>query len=193
MSQKIIGRLLDEAFDFVVTVDPHLHRTHDFAEIVAKGIAVSAVSAFAELLRSEGIGSDTVILGPDTESEIQAGRLAGPLGLSHMAGEKRRAGDRRVEIALPDPGLVKSRPVILFDDMVSTGATLCQCAKAAWAAGAASVEALTVHALFGEEDKAAFKEAGIARIRSSDSLPHPTNAVSLAPLIAEALAPEIPR
>lgn len=191
VSQKVIGRLLGDAFDFVVTVDPHLHRTHDFTEVVPKGVAVSAVPAFAELLRSERIAANTVILGPDSESEIPVRRLAGLLGLVPMAGEKKRGGDRRVEIVLPDPALVKARPVILFDDMVSTGATLCQCAKAARAAGAASVEALTVHALFGEADKAALREAGIARIRSSDSLPHPTNALYLAPLIAEALAPKI--
>jgi len=191
VSQKVVGRLLDEAFDSVITVDPHLHRTHDFATVIPKGIAVSAVSAFAELLRSEQVAANTIILGPDSESEIHVQRLAGSLGLAHMVGEKSRAGDREVEVTLPDPALVKSRPVILFDDMVSTGATLCQCAEAARAAGATSIEALTVHALFGHADEASFKAAGIVRIRSSDSLPHPTNALSLAPLIAEALASKI--
>lgn len=189
VSQKLLGRLLGEAFDRVITVDPHLHRTHDLSHVVGagKGLAISAAPAFAELLRRENIAKNTIIIGPDAESEAQVRRLAEPLGLKFMTAEKRRLNDREVAIDLPAADALKGRNVVLFDDMVSTGATLCQCARLAARAGATSIEALAVHALFGAEEAAAFAAAGIARFRSSDSLPHPTNAVALAPLIAAAL------
>jgi ribose-phosphate pyrophosphokinase len=54
-------------------------------------------------------------------------------------------------------------------------------------AGCAAIEALIVHALFDDAAAAALAEAGIAQIRSTDSVPHATNAVPLAPLLAAAL------
>ena len=190
VSQKVIGKLLGGAVDTVLAVDPHLHRTRSLGAVfgAGKGLAISAAPAFVDLLRAERVRPDTVILGPDAESEAQVRRLAKPLGLLGVTAKKRRSGDRKVRVRLPDAGLLKGRPVVLFDDMVSTGATLCQCAVLAGRAGAASIEALAVHALYGPGEQAAFEAAGIARVRSSDSLVHPSNAVALAPLIAAALA-----
>ena len=190
VSQKVIGKLLGGAVDKVLAVDPHLHRTRSLSAVfgAGKGLAISAAPAFADLLRAETVPPDTVILGPDSESEAQVRRLAKPLGLQYLTAEKRRSGDRTVRLRLPKAGLLKGRPVVLFDDMVSTGATLCQCAVLAARAGAASIEAFAVHALYGPGDQAAFEAAGIARVRSSDSLAHPSNAVALAPLSAAALA-----
>ncbi|HLF58939.1 MAG TPA: ribose-phosphate diphosphokinase [Alphaproteobacteria bacterium] len=187
VSQMLVGRLLGQSFDAVIAVDPHLHRIRKLSTAVKHGTAISAAPAFVELLRKEKAPPETVIVGPDAESESQVRRLAEPLGLSFMTAEKRRRGDREVSIRLPRTPSLKGRPVVLFDDMVSTGATLCQCAVLALQAGAASVEALAVHALFGPGETGAFEAAGIKRLRSSDSLTHPTNAVFLAPLIAAAL------
>lgn len=189
VSQKVIGKLLGAAVDAVIAVDPHLHRTRNLAAVFGKGkgVAISAAPAFVALLRGEKVAPDTVIVGPDAELEGQVRRLAEPLGLEFMTAEKRRRSDREVSIRLPKAALLKGRPVVLFDDMVSTGATLCQCALLAGQAGTASIEALAVHALYGPGEEAAFEAAGIARLRSSDSLPHPSNAVALAPLLCAAL------
>ena len=45
-----------------------------------------------------------------------------------------------------------------------------------------------VHALFDEEAASRMRAAGIDEIVSTDTLPHPTNRIHVAPLIAEALA-----
>ena len=55
------------------------------------------------------------------------------------------------------------------------------------AAGAGSVEAAVVHALYDDQVAKALAEAGISRVISSDSVIHPTNQVRLAPLLAAAL------
>jgi ribose-phosphate pyrophosphokinase len=49
------------------------------------------------------------------------------------------------------------------------------------------VLAATVHAVFPMERMAAFKAAGIETVVSADGIPHPTNAIGLADLIAECL------
>jgi ribose-phosphate pyrophosphokinase len=189
VSQKVLGDLLGRGFDRVIAVDPHLHRTRDLDAVFGPGrnLALSAAPAFVELLRAEKVPPETLVIGPDAESLAQVRRLAEPLGLQYLTAEKRRSGDREVEIAFPAGTALKGRPVVLFDDMVSTGATLSRCAVLALERGARSVEALAVHALYGPGEAAGFEAAGIGRLRSSDSLAHPSNAVFLAPLLAEAL------
>ena len=190
INQKVIGALLARTVDRVVTVDAHLHRTKRI-EDVFPGIEaqdLSAMPAIADALR--GIARETVVVGPDEESQAWVSDLAGRLSLAAAVARKTRAGDRSVEIAFPDPSLFKDRPVLLVDDIVSSGGTLIACARALAAAGARTVDAVITHALFAPEMIADFKRAGIGSIRSTSSVPHPTNAIALDGILAAALEKE---
>ena len=66
--------------------------------------------------------------------------------------ERLRRGDRSVEITSPSPQLFTGRPVLLIDDIVSSGGTLIACAKALVAAGARSIDVIVTHALFRARD-----------------------------------------
>jgi ribose-phosphate pyrophosphokinase len=50
------------------------------------------------------------------------------------------------------------------------------------------VDALVVHALFAEGAYEALQQAGIAHVVSTDTIPHPTNRIGVAALLAQALA-----
>jgi ribose-phosphate pyrophosphokinase len=189
VSQKVVGKLIAGAFDRVITVNPHLHRTAEI-QSVFPGIpaaAIDAAPAMAALLAVEGVPSDTVVVGPDEESRPWAEALAAPLGLAVITARKLRSGDRDVAVTFPDAAAVAGRPVLLLDDMASTGETLAACARASRAAGALRVEAFVVHALFDEAAMRKLASAGIGRLRSSDSIPHSSNALELADLLAAAL------
>jgi len=193
ISQKTVGRLLAGAVDRVITVDAHLHRTKNI-EAVFPGIEatdLSAMPAIADYLRAVGFDPATVVAGPDAESEPWVGDLARRLGLAHAVARKTRRGDRSVEIAFADPKLFAGRPVLLVDDIVSSGGTLMTCAQALAAAGAGSVDAIITHALFPPALKSEFLRAGIRSIRSTNSVPHPTNAIALDAILADALQREI--
>ena len=190
VSQKVMAGLLGPAFDRLLTVDPHLHRVPSIGQVfpATEALSISAAPALARLLADDRMGADTLILGPDSESRALTAGVAEPLGCEYLVAEKERRGDRRVTVRLPRDAALKGRRVILVDDVVSTGTTLMECARLAVAGGAAAVEAVIVHALFAPATDQAFREAGIGRLRSTDSLAHPTNAVPLAPLLAAALA-----
>jgi len=64
------------------------------------------------------------------------------------------------------------------------------CAKALLSAGAKSVDAIVTHALFPPEMIALFKAAGLRSVRSTHCVPHPTNAIELDALLADALRRE---
>ncbi|MCE9524287.1 MAG: ribose-phosphate diphosphokinase [Alphaproteobacteria bacterium] len=189
ISQKVVGRMLASTFDRIVTVDAHLHRTHDI-RTVFPGIEsenLSAMPAMAESLRSTGFDPSSVVVGPDAESEPWVRELAGRLSLPHVVCAKTRRSDYQVDIIVPEPERVTGKPVFLVDDLVSSGGTLSVCARALKAAGAASIDAIVTHALFPPEAGEAFIRAGIRSVRSTNTVPHPTNAIALDAVLAEAL------
>jgi ribose-phosphate pyrophosphokinase len=193
ISQKVVGHLLAASFARVVTVDAHLHRTKDIHHVFP-GIEaddLSAIPAIAEALRASGCDPKTVVAGPDTEARPWVADLAGRLSLDHTVARKTRASDRSVAIDFADPSLFAGRPALLIDDIVSSGATLIACAKALHAAGATTVDAIVTHALFAPELTRALFEAGIRSVKSSDSVPHASNAIALDGILADALSKEI--
>jgi len=192
VSQHAMGTLLATIVDRVVTVDAHLHRTHNigavFPGIEAENL--SAMPAIAGALARSGTDPATVVIGPDAESEPWVKDLAGRLGLQHTVARKMRHGDRSVEIDFADAALLAGRRALLVDDIVSSGTTLMVAAKTLRAMGASAVDSVVTHALFPPAMIAAFTDAGIRSIRSSDSAPHPTNAIALDDILAATLARE---
>ena len=193
ISQRVVGKLLADAFDRVVTVDAHLHRVKRIADVFT-GIEaedISAVPAIAGELAARAGSAQTIIVGPDEESEGWVRDLARRLGLPHGVARKIRRGDRHVEIAVAEPERFAHKDVILLDDMISSGGTIIACAKALREAGAANIDVVVTHALFDEATAHAFAAAGIRTVRSTDSVPHASNSISLAPILAQVLHREL--
>jgi len=193
ISQRAIGTLLANTFDRVVTLDAHLHRTPSLAGVFP-GIEadnLSAAPAIEALLRGEAVAATTVVVGPDAESRPWVAGIAGRLGLAYSVAQKARQSDQSVQVSFPDPALFAGRPVLFIDDIVSSGGTLNACAEALAPSGASSIEAIIVHALFPPALMPTFGRAGIRSIRSTNSVPHPTNAISLDDLLARALRREV--
>lgn len=189
VSQRHIAGLLASRFDALVTVDPHLHRIAALGDVMP-GCGVAVLSA-AGLIGSwvSRQFARPLLLGPDEESAPwvrDAARACAPQA-DHAWCVKQRRGDRDVEVTLP-PGLdCRGRAVVLIDDMASTGHTLMAAATLALAAGAASVDAAVTHALFVGDAIAQLHAAGVGRVWSTDCVPHASNAISVVPLLAQAL------
>lgn len=186
VSQRVIGRLLARRFDTVITVDPHLHRTHELAAAVPvrRAVTLSAAPVMAEWLGSRE--PKPVLLGPDEESEQWVGAIARSSGCAYAVARKRRLGDREVRIDLPEFDF-SSRPVVIVDDIASTGKTLAEAARRLASAGAARISVLVTHALFVGDALDELRQAGVSTILSTDSIAHETNGLELAPLLAAAL------
>ena len=96
-----------------------------------------------------------------------------------------------MDITFADPALLAGRPALMVDDIVSSGTTLMVTAEALRGMGTTAVDAVVTHALFPPAMIAAFTNAGIRSIRSTDSVPHPSNAIALDEALAAALRPEL--
>jgi ribose-phosphate pyrophosphokinase len=186
VSQHVVGAWLAQCFDDVVTVDPHLHRTPRLEQAVpaSRALALSAAPALAAWLR--GQGASPLLLGPDEESGQWVGTLAEFAGLDYAVARKVRLGDREVRLELPASEM-RGRSVLLVDDVASTGHTLATAAAALRRAGAGPVRALVTHAILPGHSAQQLAAAGVEELWSSDSVPHSSNRVQLAELLAAGL------
>jgi ribose-phosphate pyrophosphokinase len=187
ISQRIVGKYLADLFDAVITVDPHLHRITTLEE--AMPLAQARVLSGAPLL-SDWIAAQRqrpLLIGPDEESAQWVALAAARHGFDHTVCRKVRHGDRDVEVALPDMVLA-GRQVVVLDDVVSTGHSVARAAHLLRAAGAASVDVAVTHALFSGNALEVMQAAGIGEIWSTDCIEHPSNVVSMASALANALA-----
>jgi len=129
-----------------------------------------------------------LLVGPDAESAQWVHVAATYNGLPWTVCRKTRHGDTEVDVELPAQE-IRGREVVLVDDVASSGHTLAAAARALLAAGAARVDAVVTHAVLAPEAGATLKAAGISEFWSTDTVPHESNALSVVPLLADALRP----
>ena len=186
VSQQVIGELLAQLFERVITVDPHLHRITRLEQAIQgrQAIALASAGQMTDFLSQHT--RQALILGPDEESEQWVRAIAEPAGLPWAVARKQRLGDREVQIQLPELNYAQYE-VVLVDDMISTGRTLINVAEQLRVQGATEIHCLVTHALFSDDISAALQQAGIRHIWSSDSIPHPSNAVALNQLLAQTI------
>lgn len=186
VSQRIIGKLLAELFDDVLTVDPHLHRISSLTQAIPIKNAVSLTAAHEiELFLKEKL-KHALLLGPDSESKQWVGAIADNIGFDYAIADKNRLGDKQVEMSLPDRDFSK-QAVVIIDDMASTGRTLAKAAGLLQAAGCKDIYAVVTHALFCGDAYAHILKAGVKNIWTTDSIDHPSSCIRLDALLADAI------
>lgn len=186
VSQRIVGQFLAELFDGVITVDPHLHRISHLSEAIplADAIALSGAPRLADLIGQRR--QQPLLIGPDAESAQWVELAAARIGCDYAVCSKVRHGDRQVEVSLPALD-VSGRQVVLMDDVASSGRTLARACEQLLAAGAASVDVAVTHALFAGDALQVIHAAGVGEVWSTDCIAHPSNAIDMSPVLAEAL------
>ncbi|MDE2605142.1 MAG: ribose-phosphate pyrophosphokinase [Burkholderiales bacterium] len=188
ITSRSYARLLSSSLDFLVTVDPHLHRWPSLDAIYTiRSRVVAAAPAIAEWLVREV--PRPILVGPDSESEQWVADVARRAGAPWTVMAKERRGDRDVHVRLPpgvDPG---GRTPVLVDDIISSGHTLAEAAHCLRGAGWGRPVCVAVHALLDAAGQDLLQRAGVARIATCDTVPHLTNAIGVAGLLADALRP----
>lgn len=186
VSQRIIGNMLAGLFDDVLTVDPHLHRISslDQAIPIKNAISLSAADEIGRFLKQKL--DYALLLGPDSESEQWVATIANKIGFDYCIADKKRRGDKQIVMTLPDNDFL-NKPVVIIDDMASTGRTLGKAARLLHTAGSNDIYAVVTHPLFCDDAEAHILEAGVKTIWSTDSIGHPTSCIKLDALLANAI------
>ncbi len=186
VSQRIVGKLLADLFDDVLTVDPHLHRISslDQAIPIKNAISLTAACEIGTFLKQQF--KHALLLGPDSESKQWVGAIAESIGFDYAIAQKKRLGDKQVEMTLPEADY-RNQPVIIVDDMASTGRTIAKATGLLQAAGSNDIYAVITHALFCDDAYDHILKAGVKTIWSTDSINHPSSCIKLDALLADAV------
>jgi ribose-phosphate pyrophosphokinase len=181
VTSREVARLLSDAFDWLVTVDPHLHRYSSLGEIYRIPTRV----AHAAPLISQWIKANVpqaLVIGPDAESEQWVSAVAHDAGVPFTVLQKVRRGDREVEITVRDLTQLGARTPVLVDDIISSGRTMAEAVRLVAAHTVERPVCIAVHGLFADHSDQVLAATG-ARIVTSNSVGHATNAIDVAPLL----------
>jgi ribose-phosphate pyrophosphokinase len=185
IASRAFGRWLSATVDWLVTLDPHLHRHASLDEVYTiPSLAASSAGAIAQWISANV--PNALIVGPDAESAQWAGAVAMGAGCPHVVLDKTRRGDRDVEIRLPPLAQWRGRTVVLLDDIISTAHTMATAAVRLRDAGFAAPVCIGVHALFAGDALQALRGAGVSRVVTCNTVPHATNAIDVFGTIASA-------
>ncbi|SUS03335.1 Phosphoribosylpyrophosphate synthetase [uncultured Defluviicoccus sp.] len=192
VSQRVISELLDRVFDRIITVDPHLHRIRRLEEAfpTTQCTNLHGGDALTAQLLGAADPKRWLVVGPDSESAPWVRHIAGALKLECATLEKIRKGDLSVVISLPAGLPLSGRPILLVDDVCSSGTTIQEAIRQLKSFGSGPVTVFVTHALYSDGVADKLRAAGAVRILSTDSCSHATNAIPLASLLASALAVE---
>lgn len=184
-SAALFARLLSAHFDWLVTVDPHLHRFHSLDEVYS---IPSAAAAAAPLLAGWVAGNveRPLLIGPDDESRQWVAAIAREAGAPALVLEKVRRGDREVEIRVPDLAGWAGHAPVLADDIIASGGTLAAAIGRLRAQGWPPPVCLAVHAVFAPGAQEALVAAGAGPVVTTNTIEHATNGIDVSSVVADA-------
>lgn len=152
ITTKYVARMFEACgADAIVTFDVHNRAAYENAYRIPT-LNIEAMPLFVEHFAARLRGQKLAVISPDIGGAKRAERfrraLAVAIGDEPTAGfvDKQRAGG----VVSGDifVGDVKGRTVILYDDLISTGTTLCRAAAKCRDAGATGVFAAATHGVF---------------------------------------------
>jgi ribose-phosphate pyrophosphokinase len=183
VTSRQVARLLSDAFDWIVTIDPHLHRYGSLGEIYTIPTRVLHAAPMISQWVEKNV-TNPLIIGPDSESEQWVSAVAKNANAPFTVLEKIRRGDRDVEISVKNLDYLQGRTAVLIDDIISTGRTMIQAVRHVLEHGSASPVCIAVHGLFSDDADRALVGLG-ARVVTCNTIPHPTNAIDVGPVLIE--------
>lgn len=184
VTSTIFARLLSSSFDWLVTVDPHLHRLPSLGAIYSiPARALHAAPLLANWIAREVAAP--LLIGPDAESEQWVRTVAEEARAPYLVLQKTRRGDFAVDVSLPDMKVWRDRTPVLVDDIISTARTMIETVNHLKRAGMRPPVCVGVHAVFSSGSYDALRAAGPRHVVTTNTIAHESNVIDVSPLLAE--------
>lgn len=197
ITARLVSDLLQVAgVDRVLTIDLHAEQIQGFFDIPVDNIyATDLLVEYIRKMQDKDSLDNPIVVSPDIGGVVRARALARLLNDSEIAIIDKRRPAPNVSQVMNVIGDVSGRDCILIDDIIDTGGTLVNAAKALKERGAKRVWALATHGIFSGEAPTKLADDVIERICITDSIPlRPEMAelgkvevISLASMLTEAI------
>ncbi len=191
ITAKLLANVLTAAgADRVVTLDLHAGQIQGFFDIPVDNLR--GMPIMAEYLVNKGL-QDVIVVSPDVGGVVRSRELADRLQCQLAIVDKRRPTPNMVEV-MNLIGEVEGKTAVLIDDMIDTGGTIVNAAKALLDKGATAVYACGTHAVFSDPACEILQASPLKEVIVTDSIHLPAEkqipkltVLSVAPLFAEAI------
>ena len=178
ITAKLVANLITTAgADRVMTMDLHSAQIQGFFDIPFDHLYAAPVLVDHYIHLDIG---NLVVVAPDIGSVKMARAYAKRLGVGLAIVDKRRPRPDAVEM-MNVIGEVEGKNVVIFDDVVSTGATLVEAAEALKRAGAQDIYAGCTHGILCGDAVERIRRSSVRELIVTDSIPH--DPLKLAPKI----------
>lgn len=195
ISASLIARLIEFAgADRILTMDIHSEQEPGFVEIPWDNL-YGSYSFLPELKKR--YRSDLIVASPDKGGVPKATFYATLLNADGIAivFKERDIRKNNASKASDMVGDVSGKDVLIVDDMIDTGGTICEAAALIRDRGARNICVAATHGLFSDPALERIEKAPIEKIFITDTVPLNKNiinnpkiqVVSVAPLLAEAI------
>ena len=169
ISAKLVANLITVAgADRALTMDLHSAQIQGFFDIPFDHLYAAPV--LIEYFSAKNI-TDLMVVAPDIGSVKMARAYAKRLGAELGLVDKRRPRPDSVEV-MNIIGEVEGKNVVLFDDVITTGSTLCQAAQAIRAQGAREIYAGVTHGMFAPGAIERIQKSPIRELVITDTIHH---------------------
>ena len=184
VTSRYFAEIISSGFDWMLTIDPHLHRRRSLSEIYrVPALAVSAADKIAEWIGHHV--TKPVLLGPDAESKQWVSEIAKKIKAPFLVFQKERKDAQNVSITAKGLESCQENTPVLMDDIISTAHTMIETVSLLKKAGCKPPVCIGVHAIFAENSYQALLASGPAQIVTCNTILHETNAIDVSDLLAE--------
>jgi ribose-phosphate pyrophosphokinase len=189
VTSTYFARLLSASFDWIATIDPHLHRHAAMSEIYSIPALVGHAAPVLTGYVRQHVDS-AFLIGPDEESDQWVATVASAAGVPHVTLRKERRGDRDVVIRLPDLSMFTGKTAVLVDDVISSGRTTEVAVRQLRESGFHRAICLAAHGILADDAHERLKAAG-ASVIVTNTIPGPAALLDIYPLFAELIKPQL--
>lgn len=186
VTSRYFAEILSHSFDWLITIDPHLHRYKSLDEIYSIPTTVlHACNEVANWIKHNV--SDPIIIGPDRESEQWVADIASRAQVPYLILEKNRKGDAEVEISLPRLDKYKTCTPIIVDDIISTAKTTIETVKHLQDLKMKPAICIGIHAVFAGDSYQELSSYNVKKIITCNTIEHSSNGIDISHLLINSL------
>lgn len=186
ITSSYFAAFISKHFDWLITIDPHLHRRKSLDEIYTiPNKVLRAENLIAEWIKHNV--TNPVLIGPDSESEQHVGKVAAIINCPYVVANKTRKGDKEVSSTLPDMKAYQNHQPVLIDDIISTAQTMIEIVQNVNTLKLPAPICIGVHGIFAGSAFSNLEKAGIKKIVTCNTIAHASNAIDVSSLLIKAI------
>ena len=193
ISAKLVSNLITKAgADRIVTVDLHAGQIQGFFDIPVDNLFSTPI--FARHIKKKIKSKNLICVAPDVGGVERTRALSRRLNTSIAIIDKRRPAPGKSEV-MNIVGSVKNKNCVIIDDIIDSGGTIVNAAKALKDKGAKDVYVYITHAVLSGQAADKIEKSQIKKLITTDTIDNlkkikntkKIEIISIAPMISEAM------